>query len=104
MREGSLGRGCCAEGRGMSLFRGARRLCGFGHNLDFFQLGFLKSEERRHLNDLARADEIAGVGTEFFYAWVETATAHRFGDVKAEQAFAILPIVYTEFANNHVSL
>ena len=81
---------------------GAFCLC--SHKLDLLEFSPLKSKKRSHLGDLARAHEILRVGAELLDPRSKLTATHAFRYVEAEPTSAVLRIVQTEFANNHLAL
>src|SRR5437660_4849095 len=100
-RESALERGCRVERRGIFLLRDPRNFRGFGHELDLSQLGFLEAKKSGHLDNLAWTHKVFWVGTELFYAGAKLAATHSLRNVEAEHAFAVLPVMGTEFTNYH---
>ena len=99
-----LKRRCRVYRRGIFFFCDAGGFGGFSHEPDLFQLGFLEPEKGGHLGNLAGINKIVRVGTELFNARAKLATAHCLWNVQSKHAFAVLPVMRTEFTNYHTYL
>jgi hypothetical protein len=71
------------------------------HKSDLLEFRPLYSEKCSHLNDLIGTHGVVWVGAEFLQTSVKLAATHSLWDIEPELAFEILPVMQTEFADDH---